>query len=264
MKNVIKTLVISFVLFFSFLLDMQAQQFGIGGRFMKPMNDFATNSQAVGGGVGMNFSVPFTPKSPLSFGFEASYMLYGRHSRRMQETFQISTNNTVIAQIPIDFRVTTQNNLLNGLTFLRLQAPHGAVQPYIDAIGGLSFFYTRTRIIDRNARNQPSNYYNQYYSPNNSLIASETHAASIALNYGGGLGVMVRLSEHIALDLRGVYLLGGEAEYFDRSQTRNWELEFVSNANSQEGDFQIADPGAAAKRSSTDMLQFTVGLSFTW
>jgi hypothetical protein len=84
------------------------------------------------------------------------------------------------------------------------------------------------------------------------------------LAYGGGGGFMIKLGQTTFLDLRCLYLLGGEADYYDRSQTQSWKLVFTGSGqfNPQNPTDVTAQGDAAPKRSKTDMFMINAGLTF--
>ncbi|NJO02290.1 MAG: hypothetical protein HC880_11910, partial [Bacteroidia bacterium] len=68
---------------------------------------------------------------------------------------------------------------------------------------------------------------------------------------------MFRIAPKINLDVRALYLLGGEAEYFDESQTQNWEIQFTgtnyNRNNIDREEIDVISPDGTPKRSETNI-----------
>jgi hypothetical protein len=235
--------------------------FGFSGQVGIPTNNFRENTKAVGGGFNINAYFPFSPKVPIFLGLNFGYMLYGANQQRLVDNLEVRAGNIVIDRILVDFNINTNNNLINGLVSLRFKAPLQTIQPYLEGAVGFNYFYTRTKIIDNTGRfavNNPNN-----TSNNNNVINARTQINSWVLSYGGGGGFMIKLSESTYLDLRVLYLIGGRADYYDRSQTQNWTLTFGgNNYNSQNPSDITAQGDGVPKSSTTDMFMGNIGITF--
>ena len=83
------------------------------------------------------------------------------------------------------------------------------------------------------------------------------------MSYGGGGGIQIAVSEGVFLDLRAYYLLGGNADFYDGSDTEDWKVEF-GGASFDPNDINPDefDIGAQPRNSTTDMLMLQLGLTF--
>jgi opacity protein-like surface antigen len=195
-----------------------------------PQGEFKDNLDQNGFGLGGSFGYRF-PQSPVSLGGELNYAIYGHNSR-----------DQYFAGLPVRVTVETNNSIVEGLLYMRVQPPTGPVRPYVDGLVGFNYFFTSTTIKNRS---------------NSSEIASDTNQDDTALAYGGGGGVMFRLSQRpvepgksslsaILLDIRARYLVGGNAEYLDPGQIRLENDQIL---------YQI-------HQSKTDLLTVGVGVTF--
>jgi hypothetical protein len=253
-------LLFAFVLVFSQISFAQTH-LGFGALVGIPTNEFKDNTRAVGAGFNLHAMFPVAQNVPIYAGFNFGYMLYGSNTQQINELLKVYAGNTIISQIPVNLRVTTNNNMYLGQFVFRLKAPLSNVQPYADGILGFNYINTRTKIYDETTNRIFINDPDQ----TDNVINARTQVQSWVLNYGVGGGLMFKLGANIALDLRAIYVLGGEAEYYDRSQTENWKVDFTGPS----GTFDPNNPenigldnSSIAKRSRTDMAQITLGLVF--
>ncbi len=175
-------------------------EFGItaGGGF--PLGSFWDNI----GHPGLSFSFSLGRRagnSLLSYGLDASYVIYGLESR----------TEFLSGDIPVEVDVDTTNNIVQGLLYLRLQPRRGRVRPYLEALAGINYLYTETSI---DGRDYP---YEE--------ITSSTNFDDVALTAGGGAGLAIRLGRgpediggpakrsQIFLEIKVRYLAGGKAKY---------------------------------------------------
>ncbi len=174
-----------------------AMQAGIWLLGALPQGEFHDHVEDNGFGLGGSFGVRL-PQSPVYLGTELDFAVYGQ-----------TKYETLLSGLPVGVSVQTDNSIVQGLLVLRLQPPTGPVRPYADGLFGFNYLFTTTTIKDRR------------YDEN---IASDTNQDDTALAWGGGGGVMIRLWGREAaslssgpmallLDLRGRYLVGGEARY---------------------------------------------------
>ncbi|HOD67717.1 MAG TPA: outer membrane beta-barrel protein [candidate division Zixibacteria bacterium] len=137
------------------------------------------------------------PRSPLGLGLSLGFLNFGSESRR--EPF-----SRTIPDVRV--KVTTSNNMFQGLLFLRTQYRKGDFRPYADALAGFDYFWMETSVKDEDESED---------------IASSTDHDDAAFTYGVGGGVMIRLHSGqsggkpfaLLLDLGARYLRGGEVEY---------------------------------------------------
>lgn len=188
-------LVIVLLLIFSGLSN--AQQAGINLSLAIPQGEFADQVDNLGYGLSGEFLLLSPkPKSPIGFGFNIGYYIYGMESRREPWSY-------TIPDVYLD--VDRTNNLLNFHVLFQIGLPQGRIRPYIEGLFGGSYLYTQTSVSG------------QYNSDN---IASSTNYDDWAWSYGFGGGVSILLSGDpvtqdgaIYLDLKGRYLFGSEAVY---------------------------------------------------
>ncbi len=182
---------------------------------------------------GIGGQIFFAPsKSPLAIGIELGYMNYGNESRR--EPF-----STTIPDVTVN--VETSNNIVQAFLVLRGQMPQGPIQLYGDAIVGLNYLFTETKITDSDLPGEE--------------VASSTNSDDAAFAYGFGGGIMVPVFTRklqnedgapiqVLLDAGVRYVMGNEAEYLKKGSIRR-----IDGA-------VIYDP----VRSKTDMMRLHVGV----
>ncbi len=145
-------------------------------------------------GVGLNFFAGLgLGRTPVVIGLDGGFLVYG--FERRHEPFS--------PDIP-DVRVSveTSNVIAMGHVLLRLQPPSGPVQPYLDGLFGVKYFFTETSVND-------DDYYDE--------IASTTNFDDAALSYGVGGGIDIMLHQGrgpaVMINAGARYLFGTEAEY---------------------------------------------------
>ena len=212
----------------------QAQELNGGINFMLgfPQGGFSQNVDNTGFGIGGYFGV-LLPNSPVMLGGDLGFLIYGNETRK--EPF-----STTIPDVTVD--VETSNNIVLGHLFLRLQAPVGAIRPYVDGLFGFNYLFTQTQIKNEQGINEE--------------IASSTNFDDITLSYGAGGGLQIRVYDGTKkinpnpekrslttefIDLRVRYMIGGKAEYL------------------KEGSISRGENGKVAydvEQSKTDLLTF--------
>lgn len=223
-----------------------------------PINDYAENTDALGFGGKGSFYIPFGPKVPVYFGIGFGGLIFGSNRQFINEELQISAGNTVIGTIPVNLEARTNNWMLNGLLSLRFKAPLQYVQPYVDLIGGGSYLYTRTVLYDRSDRGI-------FTTDEDDVINSRTLESSFTYNYGAGAGFLIRLSGVVCLNVGAAWLKGGQADYFDKEQTSQWDIQFTGSGtfdpNNLNSDDVTLNSAGEPKRSVTDMIQANLGVT---
>lgn len=194
-----KKLIVPLIILFLLTLTGKstAQQVGINLSLAIPQGEFADQVDNLGGGLSGEFLI-LSPKlkSPIGFGINLGYYIYGMESRREP------WSNT-IPDVFLD--VNRTNNLFNFHILFQIGLPQGRIRPYAEGLFGGSYLYTETSVSG------------QYNSDN---IASTTNYDDLAWSYGVGGGILILLSGDpvteegaVYLDLKGRYLFGSEAEY---------------------------------------------------
>jgi len=196
-------------------------------------NDHVENTGFGGSGfIGYAFG-----NSPVMIGMDIGFLIYGRETRS-------ELLSPAIPDVPVDVR--TSNNILMCHSFLRVQAERSTVQPYMDALIGFKYFFTRTSILGNWS--------------NSGEVVGSTNLDDFALSYGCGGGLRFRVFENINLfaenrsglaeiliDTRFRYLFGTEAEYLKKNGITRF------NDGTMEYDVH---------KSGTDLLTFLVGVTF--
>ncbi len=188
----------------------QEFNFGLGGQIMLPHGDFKNNIDAIGGGGNLYGLYRFS-NTPLALGFDLGFGTFGRDSR-------VEPLSTTIPDLKV--QVDNSYNIVQALFMMRIQAPDGAVRPYVEGLAGWNYLFTETSISDRR------------FGGGGEPIASDTNFDDTAFAYGGGAGVMIRVfdwSERIPESVTGShppksgyitlstrYLYGNEAEYLKK------------------------------------------------
>lgn len=226
------------ILFISILFPATARaQYGAGGLDLVlaiPQGAFADRIDGVGYGLSGGF-VFHVPSTPVGFGVEGTFLTYGN------ETIRERFGSGALARVDVD--VVTSNNIAMGHLLLRLQPPTGAFRPYADALVGVNYLFTESRIEDVDFNDDRD-------------IASSTNFDDAAFSYGIGGGVMAHVYQgrssdtgrafEVLVDARLRYLFGGEASYL-----REGDIDADANGN----------PIYNVTESRTDLLLPQLGLT---
>lgn len=220
---------------------------GIGFIMAFPQNTFRDTLDKYG--YGINLYGAYAPSSfaPFAVGIDIGFMSYGN------EDFTQPLGGGALSRINVN--IETNYNLVTGHTFLRLQPDLKFVLPYIEGLVGFHYLYTSSEV-----KSQSNN-------PADVPFASSTNYDDIALSYGigGGLGIklysekpeykdgiMTNFGGAIYLDMRVRYLIGGKAEYLKPGVS-------ITNGKDANGnDIPVYSPST----STTDLLTAQLGLSF--
>ncbi|MCC7143708.1 MAG: hypothetical protein IT349_16535 [Candidatus Eisenbacteria bacterium] len=170
-----------------------------------PSGDYGDQVDNVGIGVDLDGGWR-PPNSPAVLGGRFGFMLMGRDSNK------VPLSDTV----PIPVTVDTDNNLVFGQAFLRLEPMRGAVRPFVEGVIGFTYLYTETNV--KNSLNDES-------------FAGVTQFKDTVLNFGGGGGLKVRVWEApgtsqkpsvraVFINARANYMVGGEGEYVKKGSVR--------------------------------------------
>ncbi len=211
-------------------------EFGLTGGAAFPMGAFRNNLGQIGWSID-GFLGHRIGRSPFTYGFDFYFMNYGDRTH----------DENLSGTIPLEVRVETSNNVIQGLLYLKCQPLHGRVRPFLEALAGGSYLYTQTSI---SGTEYP---YDE--------IASSTNFDDFTFCAGGGAGMDIHLgggrrtaggsrSTEIWLDLKVRYLCGGRAQYL-----REDSIVY----DSDRGDFTYF-----YRESRTNLLSAQVGVSFTF
>lgn len=248
------------VLFFTNANAQMHGNFSLGAAL--PLNDFKENTTTTGFGASLSFYIPFQKNAPVYFGIGFGYFLFGSNHQDLHEDVDVTANGQLISRIPIDLRVETNNNLVNGFLCIRYKAPFDVIQPYIEAKGGFNYLYTRTVIYD----NTENKLFTQGKETNE--INSRTPASGFTYVYGVEGGFIIKPWKHIGINLGAAYLYGGRTEYYDESQTAQWTVSFsgasgsFNPSNPDPKSLSVESDAAYPRKSITDMLIISAGVTF--
>jgi hypothetical protein len=222
------------LLIFGFLQNAPAQPLEAGASLVLgiPQSQFRRNVDGVGGGlVGY---LTFAPEEqPLSIGLQVTFINYGS-----QDTKDIIYGPTV----SVRGKVTTDNNILSVHLIGRLQPNSGSLRPYIEGLLGWNDLFTRTAVTDEETSESTE---------------SNTDLNDNAFSYGGGGGVLIRLSgpdeenpDNLAngwfLSFGARYMFGGKAKYLKEGSIRRENNTLIYST----------------LESTTDLFIFSVGVSY--
>lgn len=203
----------------------------VGGSFLvgSPQGEFKTNVDNLGYGLELHGTLWAPSKErPITFGLNASYLIYGLKTDR--RPFSLT-----IPEVGVD--VTRTNSLASMHLLFQVNPFGGTVQPYIEGLFGGAYIFTTTEI--------KSDY-------NNEHIASSTNYDDFTWSYGGGAGLLIQLNKDLGevsalyLDLKARYMYGTEAQYLTETGI------VINPANNQVYYFP--------KKSKTDLVTFHIGV----
>ncbi len=216
------------VIMFLFLASFTMAQTA-GGSFMLgyPQGDFRKNVDQLGFGFqiqGMLWAP--THEKPFSIGLDGGYLIYGHTSERREWT-----------GFPgVYLNLTRTNSMAHLHLVLQVSPFFGTVRPYIEGLFGGALIWTESEVKNENGNWQ---------------IASTTNYNDFTWNYGGGGGILFKLTDNLDqisalyLDLKARYLFGTEASYLtEQSITVNNQGQTIYNA----------------KKSTTDFFTFHIGV----
>ncbi len=193
-----------------------------------PQGEFKRNINKTGFGISGN--IGWAPEqSPVMFGIEIGYMVYGSESR-------LEPFSTTIPDVTVE--VNTHNNLVPGHVIARIQPNAGAFRPYLQGMVGLNYLFTSTSIKNRGGGEE---------------VASDVNQSDVTFSYGGGGGLMVNVYtgeengpiQNVLIHLGARYIKGGNAKYLKEGSIR------------REAGRVIYD----TLESTTDLLTFLIGAS---
>ena len=179
-------------------------RFGLNFDLGFPQDEFRDNvdNAAVGGGFFLSVGLP---NMPFAIGASGDYMLLGSEDRE-------APFSHTVPDVFVD--VTTKYNLAAGHLTFRMQPELGFWEPYIEALVGFHYLWTRTTVSDQGGDSEE--------------IASTKHCSSWAFSYGVATGVMITLYEF-------------PEGFFDEGDSTDTGLEkdavYRSAANGGEADF---------------------------
>ncbi len=126
-------------------------------------------------------------QSPLGLRVAGQFLIYGSQTRRYP----------LVPGISVD--VTTSNNVGGFTVGPQLTLGNRSLKLYGFGAGGFSYFATTSAVEGSNSNNNP--------------FASSTNFDDVTLAGELGAGMLVRLSEAVALDIGARYLINGNVTY---------------------------------------------------
>lgn len=238
---------------------------GIQGQLGFPANEYADNISTVGGGLNLNFAVPVVEDFPLAIGAGFGWMNIGNHEEKIREQLTISSPESGITfNVPLNYRIVTNSNFLHVHALARLRPPvDWPVVPYVEALGGFRYLYTRTQVIEE-TQERESYPDREVEEDVETVVAADTHINDWVLSYGYGGGFQFRLGAAASLDLNVQWLRGTNARYYDREDVSEWELSFTPDRQTQnteeDGTLTVQ---ASPRESTTDIFMASLGVTFS-
>ena len=220
----------------------------------------ATNSLP----FGMNLSYVYQPsvKVPLGIGVNFNCLSVGSKTVDRALTADITANGILLDQlyIPLEFQI--HNNIIATHLDGRFIAPTNVVKPYVDGLLGFNYLWTSTAVYDRSDKG----YFN---ADENGLITRKTQIDDFTYSVGAGTGVIIQIGRRSFINAGAHYLFSGIAQYYDRSQIKDWDIELNVSGVSQNAGQNTFEPGdmtysAVPKKSKTDMLMIQAGFTFNF
>lgn len=211
---------------------------GLGLSLGWPTGDFKDEVEfAWGGGGRVGWSFGELSPAKATVFLDVNYLNYGRERRT--EPFSYTIPDVVVD-------VVTDNYLMHFSPGISVGKSRGAVRPYAEVFGGVTYIATKTKIENRNLPGEP--------------IAESTNFNDYTYNFGFGGGLKFRLWQskvstpatdlrEVLLDLKFGYIKSGEAEYLKKGS-----IERLNNASIRYD----------TSYSATDIIQARIGVSLTF
>ena len=195
-----KISILSYLLIFCACAFANRGQWGLHLILGLPQGEFKDNVDRVGLGISGHLVGQVHPN--LAVGAGLGLFIYGSESRR--EPFSTTIPDVVV-------EVSRSNNFAFGDLIMQLQANTQTIKPYIEGRFGFNYLWTETTIKDVDGSED---------------IASSANFDDFTLSYGGGAGMMFQVWQSkrtrgrlesgvskVFIDVKALYMLGGEAEY---------------------------------------------------
>lgn len=219
-----------------------------------PQNEFRKNTDAIGFGGDISIAFPFQKGTPISFGLDFNYLLYGYNSQDIESTNSFTSNGMLIGKSSSSLEVINTNNLFGTHAFVRAQAASlSYVQPYVEGLIGFRYISTRTKIRDN------------YSKEDDKVIVSKTVVDDWVFSYGYGGGLMIKLDSNLFIDLRVDFFKGGKARYYDGDDTESWKVKSTHSPVAHDPENLVEDDmkvDVVARKSTTDILMVKLGIAF--
>lgn len=198
-----------FVLLLTLLLIPSAAsarlETGFGLSLAWPQSEFKDHVDfAFGGGARIGWGLRSESAAVVSLFGDINYLNYGRERR-------VAPFSQTIPEVAVD--VVTDNYMFMVSPGVSFGLRKGAVRPYGEFFGGLTYIATQSRVENRGFSSDP--------------IAESTTFSDFTYNlgFGGGLKLLVWQKEidkavtevrEALIDIKLTYIKGGEAEYLKK------------------------------------------------
>jgi hypothetical protein len=226
-----------------------------------PMQEYAASTKSLPFGLNVNYIYQPSVRVPLGIGVNVGYLNVGTRSIERALTADITAGGVLLDQLYIPLRFEITNNIVQAHVNGRFIAPTNTVKPYVDGLAGLNYLWTSTSVYD----DSPERY---FATDEDGLITSKTQLDDLTWSVGAGGGLMVQVGKKLHITAGTHYLFGGRAQYYDRSQIEDWDIQLnvtgVTQGGAGQGSFEPGDLtyGAVPKKSRTDMLTVRLGVTY--
>jgi len=222
-----------------------------------PTSEFGDKTDAVGVGGSANIFFPVLKSTDaVQFGLGGGYMEYGKNRSDEILEINITQGGSIIDQIRIPMEIRATNSILHGQAALRVIAPNEGLRPYVQGSVGFRRLSTDTRVFDRS---------NERFflddDDDSDLITSVNNLNDWIFSYGGGGGVIISFPSGFGINLGVQYMLGGRADFFDASDTEQWEVSFngVGGFDPDDLNSDSVEVTTSPRSSKIDMLFVEIG-----
>lgn len=216
------------IIIFIFVSKINSQQIGLSFMFGYPQGEFRSNVDRMGFGGQLHgtFWTP-THEMPYTIGVDLGFLVYG----------QVDERRPWIGFPGVYLNLSRTNSLANLHVLMQISPFFGTIRPYAEGLFGGSYIFTQSSVKG------------DYEDED---IASTTNFDDFTWNYGGGVGLLVKITgelenvDAIYLDFKSRYLYGTEAEYLTEES-----LIAIDNDG---------NPIFETQKSKTDFLSFHIGV----
>jgi len=222
-----------------------------------PVGEFGDKTDAVGVGATANLLFPIPNlNDAVQVGFGLGFMEYGNTRTDEIINLDITQGNTLIDRIQIPMEIRASNSILNGHAMVRFQAPTQVVKPYIQGAVGFRRLATTTRVFDRSDQG-----FFRDDDNDDDLIESINNLSDWVFSYGGGGGFMIEFKNGFGIHTGVTYMLGGRADFFDATDTEQWDINFSGSGNFDPDDLDAGDlqVDTSPKNAKIDLIIAEIG-----
>ncbi len=215
------------VIIFCFTTFLSAQTAGVSFMLGSPQGEFRNNVDRLGYGLQLQGTLWSPSKErPFTLGLNLGYLVYG----------EVTDHRPWPGFPEVTLEVNRMNSLANLHLLLQISPFTGTLRPYIDGLFGGAYIFTTSEVRSENSDEQ---------------IAQSTNYDDFNFSYGGGIGLLLQISQDLGdvktlyLDLKARYMYGTEARYLTEE-----DIEVVS----------LTEVRYRPRESKTDLLTFHIGV----